>query len=95
MIQTFDSVWDAIESTPELAENMKLRARLMTVLQEYIARNGLSQSDAARIWGIPQPRVSELVNGKIGLFSIDKLVSMLALANIHIANIEFTEGVAA
>ncbi|MCL2896814.1 helix-turn-helix domain-containing protein [Brenneria tiliae] len=94
-IQTFDSVWDAIDDTVEQAENMKVRAQLMRVLTDFIVRKELSQAEAARTLGITQPRVSELVHGKIHLFSIDKLISMMATAGIHIANIEVIEGVAA
>ncbi|PWC26265.1 MULTISPECIES: helix-turn-helix domain-containing protein [Brenneria] len=94
-IQTFDSVWDAIGDTVEQAENMKIRAQLMRVLTDFIVRKELSQAEAARTLGITQPRVSELVHGKIHLFSIDKLISMMATAGIHIANIEVTEGVVA
>lgn len=82
--QRFASVWDAIEDTPEQAENMKLRAALMTALKERIAQSGLSQAQAAELFGVTQPRVSDLVRGKINLFGLDALVNMAAAAGLHV-----------
>ncbi|MBI1198972.1 MAG: helix-turn-helix domain-containing protein [Phenylobacterium sp.] len=78
------SVWDAIESDPGQAENMKLRSRLMMTLRYHIAQEGLSQAAAAKLFGVTQPRISDLVRGKIDLFSLDTLVNMLAAAGLHI-----------
>jgi predicted XRE-type DNA-binding protein len=80
----FTSVWDAIEDTPEEAENMKLRSALMTALKEYLERTGLSQLEAAKLFGVTQPRVSDLMRGKINLFAIDALVNMAAAAGMHV-----------
>jgi predicted XRE-type DNA-binding protein len=82
--ERFTSVWDAIEDTPEAAENMKLRSILMMALKEHIKRSGLSQSQAAQLFGVTQPRVSDLMRGKINLFTIDALVNMAAVAGMHI-----------
>ena len=54
--ERFDSVWDAIEDTPEEAANMKLRSALMLALKEHIARAGLSQSQAAKLFGVTHLR---------------------------------------
>jgi len=80
----YASVWDAIESDPGQAENMKLRSRLMMALRERIAGEGLSQAAAAKLLGVTQPRVSDLVRGKIDLFSLDTLVNMAAAAGLRI-----------
>ncbi len=80
----FSSVWDAIEDTPEEAENMKLRSVLMTALKNHIARSELSQEQAAEILGVTQPRVSDLMRGKINLFALDALVNMATTAGLHI-----------
>lgn len=80
----FASVWDAIEDTPAQAENMKLRSALMMALSDHIEREGLSQSQAAKLFGVTQPRVSDLTRGKIELFSLDTLVNMLAAAGLHV-----------
>jgi predicted XRE-type DNA-binding protein len=82
--ERFASVWDAIEDTPAEAENMKLRSALMIALKDHIAREGLSQSKAAKVFGVTQPRISDLVRGKIDLFGIDTLVNMAAAAGLHV-----------
>ena len=82
--ERFASVWDAIEDTPAQAENMKLRSTLMMALKDHIARESLSQAQAARLLGVTQPRVSDLMRGKVDLFSLDTLVNMLASAGLHV-----------
>jgi len=79
--QTFKSVWDAIEDTPEEAENMKLRAALMRDLQNHIEARGWKQAEAAEAFRVTQPRISDLLRGKI---SLDTLVNMVAAAGLRI-----------
>jgi predicted XRE-type DNA-binding protein len=67
MSARFESIWNAIENTPALAD-----------------KEGLSQSRAAKLFGVTQPRISDLVRGKIDLFSIDTLVNMLTAAGMHV-----------
>jgi predicted XRE-type DNA-binding protein len=82
--KSFVSIWDAIEDTPAQAENMKLRSALMIALKDRIAREGLSQSQAAKLLGVTQPRVSDLLRGKIELFGLDTLVNMAVAAGLHV-----------
>jgi predicted XRE-type DNA-binding protein len=82
--QRFESVWDAIEDTPEEAENMRLRSSLMIALKNHITRSGMSQAQAAKLCGVTQPRISDLMRGKINLFGLDALVNMAAAAGLHI-----------
>ncbi len=63
---------------------MKLRSQLMMALKEVIAAKGLTQSEAAQLFGVTQPRVSDLLRGKINLFGLDKLVEMAVIAGLHI-----------
>jgi len=84
MSQRFESVWDAIEDTPAQAENMKVRSALMIALKARIEAEGLSQVNAAKLFGVTQPRISDLLRGKITLFSIDTLINMLAAAGLHV-----------
>ena len=84
MSQRFERVWDAIEDTPAQAENMKVRSALMIALKERIEAEGLSQANAAKLFGVTQPRISDLLRGKITLFSIDTLINMLAAAGLHV-----------
>ena len=80
----FVNVWDAIEDTSAQAENMKLRSTLMMALKDHIVRAGLSQSEAAKLLGVTQPRVSDLMRGKIELFGLDTLVNMIGAAGLHV-----------
>lgn len=80
----FASVWDAIGDDAVEAENMKLRSRLMIAVRDYIERKSLSQAQAAKLFGVTQPRISDLVRGKIDLFSIDMLVNMASAAGLHV-----------
>ena len=81
---THESIWELIEDTPALAENMKIRSALMLALEQHITREGLTQKAAASKFGVTQPRISGLVRGRIDLFSIDMLVNMLATAGLHV-----------
>ena len=82
--ETFESVWDAIEDTAAEAENMKLRSGLMRALEQHINRQGWTQGEAAKRLGVTQPRVSDLMCGKIHLFSLDTLVNMVVAAGLHV-----------
>ncbi|MFD3509079.1 helix-turn-helix domain-containing protein [Nocardia sp. NPDC058666] len=82
--ETFDSVWDAIEDTPQKAENMRLRSRLMMALSGHIEASEWTQAFAAGKLGVTQPRVSDLMRGKIDLFSLDALVNMVVAAGMHV-----------
>lgn len=82
--QRFDSVWDAIEDTPGEAANMKARAELMRAIANYIRSKGMTQAEAAKTLGVTQPRISDLVRGKVDVFSLDTLVNMLAAAGIRL-----------
>lgn len=74
--QAYESVWDAIADSPEEVANLKLRAQLMDALEVYISRERIIQKEAAKRFGVSRPCVSELVNGRISKFTIDKLVKM-------------------
>lgn len=80
----FVSVWEAIENTPEEAENMRLRAQLMMTLKAHIAGAGMTQAQAAVYFGVTQPRVSDLMRGKIDLFALDSLVNMVTAAGLRV-----------
>lgn len=80
--QRFASVWDAIENTPQEAASMKARAALMMGLSEVIRQQGITQAEAAALLGVTQPRVSDLMRGKVNLFSLDTLMDMAATAGM-------------
>lgn len=80
--QRFSSVWDAIEDTPQQAVSMRARSELMMNLTEVIRERGMTQGDAAALFGVTQPRISDLMRGKINLFSLDTLIDMAATAGM-------------
>ncbi len=80
----FANVWDAIEDTPAQSENMKLRSELMIALKDHIAQAGLNQSEAAKLLGVTQPRIYDLMRGKIELSGLDTLVNMIGAAGLHV-----------
>jgi predicted XRE-type DNA-binding protein len=66
------------------AENLKLRSDLMIALSRLIERRRLTQVQAAAVLGVSQPRISDLVRGKIDRFSLDTLVAMLGHAGVRV-----------
>ena len=66
------------------AEHLRVRADLMLALEKLIARRQLTQAQAAKLLGVSQPRVNDLVRGRLHRFSIDALVDMLARAGIRV-----------
>ncbi|HZQ30366.1 MAG TPA: helix-turn-helix transcriptional regulator [Mycobacterium sp.] len=72
-----DSVFHDLADTPEETANLTARGRLMIAIEQRIKEEGWTQTDAAAHLHVTQPRVSDLLNGKIGKFSLDALVNML------------------
>ena len=66
------------------AENLLVRARLMAAIKAYIESEGITQREAAERFNVAQPRISEIYQGKIELFSADKLINMLAQVGRHV-----------
>lgn len=62
----------------EEAEHLRIRSDLLIELQKTIGKRRLKQAEAARLLGVTQPRVSDLMRGRIDLFSTDTLIDMLA-----------------
>ncbi len=73
----FEDIWEAIEDDPVKRNDLRLRAKLMMKIEEVAKKRGLSRRDLEKILDEPQPRVSELMTGKINLFSVEKLSSYL------------------
>ena len=80
----YASVWEALENTKEEAENMKLRSALMLALKQHIKNAGITQAEAAELFGVTQPRISDLMRGKISVFGLESLVNMAAAAGMRI-----------
>lgn len=74
--QAFSSVFDALADTPQEAANMRARAELAQALAALVLAQGLTQAEAAQRCGVTQPRMNDLLRGRISRFSLDALVNM-------------------
>ena len=74
----YSNVFEVLEDDPAMAKNLKIRSELMISLRTYIGDEELGQKKAAEVFGVHQPRISDLMRGKIDKFTIDMLVNMLA-----------------
>jgi predicted XRE-type DNA-binding protein len=83
--RTTGNVFTALGFGPGEAGNLKLRAELMIELTKLIRTRRLTQTQAVTLFGVRQPRVSDLVRGGIDRFSIDMLVSMLGRAGADVS----------
>ena len=81
----FNSVWDALEDDPVRQESLRLRSALMRGITERIKDQGLTQTQAAEVLHITQPRVSALLNGKINDFRLDSLVDIAQRLGMHVS----------
>jgi predicted XRE-type DNA-binding protein len=75
---TFASVWDAIADTAEEGANLRVRSELISKLRAIIEENGWTQTETARRCGITQPRINDLIRGRLSRFSLDALVNIAA-----------------
>ena len=90
--QTFANVWDAIADTPEEAANLRLRSDLAMAIREAVERWGQTQAQTACRLGVTQPRLNDLLRGRLDRFSLDALI---ALADRTCLAVEMRIGLAA
>jgi predicted XRE-type DNA-binding protein len=83
--QRFDSVWDAIEDSPAEAANMKARSDLVIAIRRVVASWKITQAEAAKRLGVTQPRMNDLVRGRIDKFSLDALMKLAAQAGLSVS----------
>jgi len=76
-VAEYASVWDAIADTPEEAANLRARAELMQQVEAIVKAAGWTQAEAARRCGVTQPRMNDLLRGRVTRFSLDALVNMV------------------
>jgi len=82
--QRFHSVWDAIESSPAQAANMKARSKMMLAIRDTVELWDVTQAAAAKRLGLTQPRMNDLVRGRINKFSLDALINLAARAGLSV-----------
>lgn len=81
---SYHNVWDALTDSPEEALNLRLRSQLMMECSELVKKWNIPQKDAAKRLHITQPRLNDLLNGKIAKFSLDALVNLLSNADMRV-----------
>ncbi len=69
---------------PDEAEHLRVRSDLLVQLQKAIKSQGLKQAEAAKLLDVTQPRVSDLMRGRLDLFSVDSLIDMLARVGVRV-----------
>ena len=74
--ETYASVWDAVADTPEQAANLRARAELMHQITEIVRQGQWTQAEAAQRCGVTQPRMNDLLRGRVSRFSLDALVNI-------------------
>ena len=82
--QTFANVWDALEDSPEDAANMTMRSQVLVILNDTVRGWATTQAKAARRLGITQPRLNDLLHGKINKFSLDTLLALATRAGLKV-----------
>ena len=89
-VQTFVSVWDALEETSEEAANMRLRSELANAIRSEVEAWQLTQAQAAARLGVTQPRLNDLLRGRLTRFSLDALVGLANRARLAV-RLEITQ----
>lgn len=82
--RTFANVWDALGDNPEDAANMTMRSNVMIAIKDTVRGWSTTQAQAARRLGITQPRLNDLLHGKIGKFSLDTLMTLATRAGLKV-----------
>jgi predicted XRE-type DNA-binding protein len=82
--RTFANVWDALEDSPEEAATMTMRSNVMIAIMEKVRSWNTTQARAARRLGITQPRLNDLLHGKINKFSLDTLLTLATRAGLKV-----------
>lgn len=83
-VQSFDDVWDAIEDTPQAAASMRLRSKLLIVIEQEVQSWDFTQAKAAEKLSVTQPRLNDLLRGKVDKFSLDALVDLSSRAGLSV-----------
>ncbi len=82
--QSFDNVWDALEDTPAEAASMTMRSNLLIVVDQRVRSWNVTQAEAARRLGVTQPRLNDLLRGKVDKFSLDTLINLATQAGLSV-----------
>jgi predicted XRE-type DNA-binding protein len=78
------NVFEDLGFAPEESQILSLKAQLASMIVRVVIRKDLSQKELMDLWDVPQPRVSEVLNGKISLMSLERLIEFLALLDVQV-----------
>lgn len=82
--QSFANVWDALEDTPQEAASMSMRSNLLIAVEQRVRSWNVTQAEAAKRLGITQPRLNDLLRGRITNFSLDTLINLATQAGLAV-----------
>ena len=82
--ESYASVWDAMADTPGQAANLRARAELMQQIAAFVKRQGWTQAEAAGRCGVTQPRINDLLRGRVSRFSLDALVNISTALGLRV-----------
>ena len=82
-IERYASVWDALAGTPPQAANLRARAELMHKIADIVKKAHWTQAEAARRCGVSQPRINDLLRGRVSRFSLDALFNIAAALGLR------------
>ncbi len=82
--QSFDNVWDALEESASEASNMSMRSSLMVAIEQQVRSWKVTQAEAAHRLGITQPRLNDLLKGRITNFSLNTLIKLAVAAGLNV-----------
>jgi predicted XRE-type DNA-binding protein len=82
--QSFANVWDALEDTQAEAANMTMRSNLLIAIEQKVRGWNITQIEAARRLGITQPRLNDLLRGRVQNFSLDTLINLASQAGLSV-----------
>ncbi|QGN00131.1 XRE family transcriptional regulator (plasmid) [Methylocystis parvus] len=82
--QSFANVWDALEDTPQEAASMTMRSNLLIAVEQRVRSWNVTQAEAAKRLGITQPRLNDLLRGRIKNFSLEALINLAAQAGLAV-----------
>ena len=82
--QSFENIWDALEESSGEAANMSMRSSLLIAIEQQVRGWNVTQAEAARRLGITQPRLNDLLRGRITNFSLDTLINLAGQAGLTV-----------
>lgn len=78
------NIFEDLGFSPEESRVLTLKAQLAALILRIVRQRQLTQKELGKIWGVPQPRVSEIISGKLSLVSIERLIEFLGVLGVEV-----------